>query len=357
VKLIVTGGGTGGHVYPALEIAQEARSRGIDVVYFGAERGQEKYAAPASGFPFFGLPSGPIYSMRNPVGWKALLNLWKCRGHAKALLRAAGAEAVFSTGGYSSAPVVSAAVSLGLPLVIHESNSVPGRTNRLFARHAKAFTTVFRSTSQFFDRPHVVRAGQPVRKRIREIVREPNGAAPMVLVLGGSQGSRFLNELANEVSKRMGAEVQWLVAAGQKELPLMRVRPDFVGNQYHVRWEPYLDEPQLVEAYARAALVLARSGGTLAEFAACRLPSVLVPLPSSADEHQLHNAREFEAMAAADCLVQSLATADAVIQSIRSWIGDTDRKEGAAKSLADWDLPDATHTITDLILQTRVAIA
>src|SRR5271165_2477150 len=146
MRLVVTGGGTGGHVFPALEIAKAARDRDAFVAYFGSLRGQEGQASAGLGFPFVGFPSEPIYSMRSPRGWLALLKALRSAASAKKELKLLGADVVFSTGGYSAAPVVQAARALGVPYIVHEANSVPGRSNRLFVKQAAHFTCVFRHT-------------------------------------------------------------------------------------------------------------------------------------------------------------------------------------------------------------------
>jgi UDP-N-acetylglucosamine--N-acetylmuramyl-(pentapeptide) pyrophosphoryl-undecaprenol N-acetylglucosamine transferase len=192
VDLIVTGGGTGGHVFPALEIADAARSAGCRVRYFGSLRGQERDAAAALGFEFLGFPSEPLYGFRTLRGWRAALSFLRARSSAKLALKAQRPTIVFSTGGYASAPIVSASRSLGIPYVIHEQNSVPGRTNKILSRGARAVATVFHASAQHFPDGKVVRTGMPVRRVLRDAAKDVNDSGLHILVMGGSQGATAL---------------------------------------------------------------------------------------------------------------------------------------------------------------------
>lgn len=345
MRLVVTGGGTGGHVFPALEIAKAARDRGTEVLYFGSLRGQEGEASARLELPFVGFPSEPIYSIRTPRGWVALLKALRSARTAKKELRRVGADVVFSTGGYSAAPVVQAARSLGLPYVIHEANSVPGRSNRLFVKHAAHFTCVFHHTHRMF--PGAKRTGHPIRSELRAAARHVGARKPLVTVIGGSQGSAFLNRSIPEAAGLLKLPVHFLHATGPKHIDALRLLT--LPDGYDVR--PFIEAPELAEAYATALVAIGRSGGTLAEYAVFRLPSVLVPMPTSADDHQLHNAREFVEMGAATLVPEAEATPQALATALEGWLADEPRRLRAAKALADWDMPNATATITDLVLE------
>jgi UDP-N-acetylglucosamine--N-acetylmuramyl-(pentapeptide) pyrophosphoryl-undecaprenol N-acetylglucosamine transferase len=136
MRLVLSGGGTGGHVYPALEVARLARDRGHEILYLGSQRGQEAGVCQREGILFHGFPSQPLYSLKSPSGWKAAAALLQARMQARTALRAARPDVLFSTGGYSAGPVVSAARALKIPYMLHEGNSAPGRSNLLFAKEA-----------------------------------------------------------------------------------------------------------------------------------------------------------------------------------------------------------------------------
>jgi len=355
MRLVVTGGGTGGHVYPALEVARHAREQGDELLYLGSLRGQEGAAAAAADVPFQGFAAAPLYSLKTPRGWKSAVMLLRAVGTARSLLRIAKPDVVFSTGGYSAAPVISAARKLGIPYVLFEANSIPGRTHRMFARDAAAFASVFRKTESVLPDVAVTRTGMPVRKALRDAAQAADEGAfsdyknvgrswptrYSVVVLGGSQGSAFLNEVVP------------LAATGSKGTFLHATGPsNYASIDKHAlpdgyRMLGYLEQDELIRGLRYAKLAVARSGGTLAELACFRLPSVLVPLPTSADDHQLWNAREFEAMGAATVLEQGQATSETMRNSIREWL-EAD-VSAAQNALAQWDCPNATEEIYGLI--------
>jgi len=344
LRLVVTGGGTGGHVFPALEIAKAARERGAFVAYFGSRRGQEGDASERNDFPFVGFGSEPIYSVRSPRGWLGLARALNSARLAKRELKAIGADVVFSTGGYSAAPVVQAARSLGIPYVIHEANSVPGRSNRLFVKEAAAFTCVFRHTKNLY--PGAVRTGQPIRAELRAAAAKGGTRRPLVTVIGGSQGSAFLNRTVPAAAALMKAPAHFLHATGPKQFDEFRATE--LPKSYELR--PFIEADELAKAYGEALVAIGRSGGTLAEYAVFRLPSVLVPLPTSADDHQLHNAKEFVEMGAATLLSEATTTPQAIASALEGWLADEPRRRKAAEALAAWDMPDATATITDVVM-------
>lgn len=346
MRLVVTGGGTGGHVYPALEIAREATERGAEVHYFGSFRGQEGEASHKAGLAFSGFHVFPFHSLGSPRGWLSLLAAFRASRGAKKKLVAYGADVVFSTGGYSAAPVVLAARSLGIPFVIHEANSVPGKSNKLFMSRARSFTCAFRCTAQLY--PSAIRTGQPIRKELRRAATERKPGLPLVLVAGGSQGSAFLNEVGPSAARLVKSSTQWLHSTGPAHIETVRKRE--LPPEY--RAEPFLDGGAMATALAAASLALSRSGGTLAEYALFRLPSVLIPLPTSADDHQVHNAMEFAEMGVSTVLLQDQASPRAVAEAIDAWLGDSLKRQRAETGLADWDVPDATSRITELVLKT-----
>ncbi|MBS1718958.1 MAG: UDP-N-acetylglucosamine--N-acetylmuramyl-(pentapeptide) pyrophosphoryl-undecaprenol N-acetylglucosamine transferase [Armatimonadetes bacterium] len=339
MRLAVSGGGTGGHVYPALEIARHAISLGDEVFYLGSHRGQEGAACQAAGIPFQAYPAEPLWSLKTPQGWKAAMKLLQSVGMAKTYLRSAKPQALLSTGGYSSAPALAAARRLGIPFVIYEANSAPGRTHRMFARDARAFCTLFKSTSTRLPNVRTIRTGAPIRKALREAAKDlhPDG---LVLVVGGSQGSAFLNERVPELRDHVEGG-RFLHAFGKKNFTAE------IAEQSNAEYErvAYLESEAITKAYQSASVVIARSGGTLAELALFRTPSVLVPLPTSADGHQRHNAEEFFSMGAATLIDQSSWSAEAAAAAVNRWLQDGDARGMAQSALAEWDIPDATERV------------
>ena len=350
MKLIVTGGGTGGHIYPALEVARFAAEQGAQILYLGSLRGQESKICAARGVEFKGFPSEPLYSLKSIKGIQSLLRLAKAKRMAATELRRAGAEAVFSTGGYSAGPVVASARSIGIPYFIHEANSVPGRANLLFAKQAKAFTTLFKSTAKYTPGVNCTRVGQPIRREFRQACSNRKAEPDFVLCVGGSQGSEFLNGcVPRAFAGTTLGETRLLLASGPKNFDTTKRMVDELGIADRVAVKPYLETTEMLEAYQRASVVIGRSGSSLAEFAVFGIPSVLIPLPTSAGDHQLHNAEEFVDMNAATLIRQSDASPSSVAEAVASWISDSSRRTTAESALQEWDIPDATERIWRLI--------
>lgn len=357
-KLVVTGGGTGGHVFPALEVAEAARGAGNEVRYVGSQRGIEGRGCERHQIPFEGLASEPLTSLRRLRGWKALAALLRSTSAARRSLERDRPDVLFSTGGYASAPVAMAARRLKIPYVIHEQNTVPGRTNRILSKGAFAVATVFRSGAEHFPDARVVRTGMPIRSALRQSAQGRLGVgqvlhqdSPILLVMGGSQGAVALNDACLATALRMATtEVQWLHVAGPShfDATLHSVAKLGIRSPYEVR--AFLEADELASALFSTSLAICRAGaGTLAELAAFRTPAILVPYPSAFGDHQRFNALEFEAMGAATLLPQSDLQPAALEARIHLWLTEADRRERAAQALAEWDTPDAVDQVLALI--------
>lgn len=356
MDVVLTGGGTGGHIYPALEVGRMAQEHGASLRYLGSIRGQESAICQRLSIPFRGFPSQPLFSLKTPAGWKGFVALLRARGMAKAELKAHRPSVVFSTGGYSAGPVVSAARALGIPYAIHTADSIPARSSAIYARQARTLTCTFRKSLELWKSQGIEahRTGQPLRRELREAALQATEKEgdPFVLVVGGSQGSEFLNQAVPLAARRLGGAVRFLHAAGRNNYESTLKRAEGI-TQYEV--VPYLETLAMVEAYKSATLVVSRSGGTLAEIALFGLPSIQVPLPTAAQDHQMENALEFLEMGAASILAQTpsadSAYADALAEEIRKWHSSAEKRTHAAKVLRQWDCPDATERIVGFLEQ------
>lgn len=355
MKLIVTGGGTGGHIFPALEVARLAGSQGADVLYLGSERGQEQSICRRAGLPFVGFPSEPVYSVKSWKGWKALANLLRATFQARVVLKKAQPDVVFSTGGYASAPIVRAAKTLRIPYVLHEQNAVPGRSNIFASHHARTIATTFHAAEAHFSGLHVVRTGLPVRQELRALAIDRKllmDAYPLrVLVAGGSQGAAAINEAALGVATRITRELKWLHLTGPKhfETIFQAYEKLGIGAIYDVK--AFLEGPQMATAYSETSLAVTRSGaGTLSELAAFGIPSVLVPYPHAQANHQLENAREFESIGAAVIIEQHDLQPSNLEGALLKWIDVGAARDSAREALEAWDVPDSAERILRLLV-------
>ena len=344
MKVIITGGGTGGHVYPALEVAALAQEE-ADLVYFGSNRGMEGEACERHGYRFQGFDSVPVYSYKSLQGLIALAKLLRASGEAKKKMAAMKPDVVFSTGGYSSAPVMKAAKALGIPLAIHACDTIPGRSLRMFANYAKVITSTFKATEQILGRP-VQRTGHPVRGELRRSMSSRQPEENLIVVLGGSGGAKFLNEMVPQAA-RLLPDIKVLHSAGKGQFEKVNHLISGIEDRYDMR--PYFEADVMAKVYQTATIAIAQSGSTVSEFAMARLPSILVPLPTSADNHQFRNAQEFEKMGAATIANQETCTVEELASQINVWLKDKNKQESAVRALSEWDMPDATYHIWSAI--------
>lgn len=340
MRIVVTGGGTGGHVYPALEVAKLAQEEG-DLVYMGSLRGIEGAACEKLGIHFKGFESEPIYSIASFGGLKAMAKMLLSSAHAQKAMKAMRPDVVFSTGGYSSAPIMRAAGKLGIPMALHICDSVPGRALKMFADKAKVVTSTFNATQTHLDRP-LLRTGHPIRQELRSSLGRRQPDSNLVVVMGGSGGAKFLNEMVPKAARLM-PNLRVVHSTGKGQYEQFKSINLEIEDRYEV--VPYLEPDRLTELLQTATLAISRSGAGISEYAMARMPSILVPLPTSMDDHQLFNAKEFESMGAAQVCIQSETTPESLASAIRGWLEDEKRRDEAALALSKWDVPDATYRI------------
>jgi len=334
MRIAVTGGGTGGHIFPALAVGEELARRGHEVVYVGAG-GLEARVVPGR-LPFYALSAGKIDRTAFRPG--ELVKTAKGLGQALALARRLRPQAVFATGGYAAFPFALAARMLGAPLFLHEQNAAFGLTNRLLAPLAKEV---------FLAMPHPKLRGQAVGMPIDETRYEKQDARkrlgldperPTLLVMGGSQGARVFNERLPELLAPFLGELQVLHAAGRGRAG--EVRPP--GPRYHVR--EFVEGPL---AWSAADLAITRAGAmTLAEAAFHRVPLVLVPYPYAAGDHQRKNAERYaEAQAARVVEEGAIETLRQVLKEVLS----ESVQETMRQALAAFDPAGSAAKIADRI--------
>ncbi len=341
-------------MYPAIETGLGAREAGHDVRYLGSERGQEGDACAKAQIPFTAFPSQPIPRIASLAGLRGLAQIHRCAGMARQELERVRPDAVLSTGGFSSAPVVQAAKKLGIPIVIHEQNAAPGRTNKLLSRHAASVCTVFEASAAHFPGARVVRTGMPIRREIRlggqgvlPLDEDYAGHERMILVMGGSQGSAALNEAALACAIRMaGHGLSWLHITGTKHFEAVSHTRETMGVKGAYFLRSYLDARQMALAYASCVMAVSRSGaGSITELAAHRRPAVYVPYPYAHSRHQHWNAVEIRSRGGGDVYEQDQLDAVGLEGRILAWLEDSERIRHAQEGLADWDIVDAVPRI------------
>jgi len=345
--MIVAGGGTGGHVFPGIALAEAFLSLcpGGAVSFVGTKEGLEARAVPARGFPIDFVPSGQVRgkgigaiagALRMALGIPA----------AAAVLRRRRPDLVFGVGGYASVPVALSAVLLRIPLFLQEQNSVPGRSNRFLARRAVRVFAGFSGAVSFFPPGRTEVTGNPVRREIASAAREHGGKWPpetpfTVLGLGGSQGARAINVRVLGMArraKREGAAIRFLLQTGTREHEAVAraVREEALPV------DPFPFTDRIGDWFLRCHAVLMRAGAlSIAEAALFGRPCVLVPFPYAADDHQAGNAREFCASGAGAWLPEGEATEEALWSMLWNLGGDRVARERAGAAAVSFSRPDA----------------
>lgn len=348
MRLALTGGGTGGHVYPALEVGRLALDAGDAVMYAGSLRGIEGGACAEAGIPFFGCEANPIPKLASVEGLSSVLTLLRTTREMKRKLQDWRPDVVLATGGYASAAPLRAAKALQIPIVLHEQNSVPGRAIKMMGQSARKICTVFKKTGSFFPADRVVETGMPIRRELIDGSRSPRSQAGFVtLAMGGSQGARRLNQAVVELAQKVG-EGQWIHIAGPKLYEEVLAAKKSMPAGYEL--ESFLDSDSMAAALSNADIAIARSGcGTIAELAAFGVPAIYIPLPTSFANHQLHNAQEIEALGGGRVIEQQSLTPELLRSIWLSWRGDTERRQAAARSLRAWAKPDAAHRVLEVV--------
>lgn len=352
-RVVFTGGGTGGHVYPGLAIADELRDIGIsDISWIGSTQGIERRICRRAGIPFLGIPAGKLrryLSLRNLSDvFRILAGFFRALG----VLRSLKPDILFSKGGYVSVPPVVAARLLGIPSVTHESDMIPGLATRINARFVERVLVPYQESVAYLDRrarKKAVVTGNPVRRSIlegraacgRDTVGAPEGV-PVLLVLGGSLGSARINAAVSDALPTLVARC--FVVHQRGDHPPSRGD----GERYFSRSFFYTEMPGLLAA---ADLVVARAGaGTIWELAATRTPAVLVPLGTAGSRgDQIENARAYAASGAARVVPDEEATGARLAEEIAALLDDYTGRQHMAAAAGRFGARDVARHIAQMV--------
>jgi UDP-N-acetylglucosamine--N-acetylmuramyl-(pentapeptide) pyrophosphoryl-undecaprenol N-acetylglucosamine transferase len=354
--LLIAGGGTGGHVYPAIAIAREyvTRDAARNVVFVGTQKGLETQIVPKAGFPLELIDVG---GLKGKGGLDLLRNLMRLpRGFMQAWSHVGRhrPSVVLGVGGYSSGPVLVAAKLRGVPTIIHEQNAFPGLTNRILARFTNAVAVAFADALPRLKRPDGVVTGNPVRKEFFELGRLRKQPATSnqkrLLVFGGSQGSRILNDTISGALlflARLKDTLDVVHQTGPAEL--QKVQQAYRESAFlNARIVAYLDP--IADEIAAADLVVSRAGAmTIGELAAIGRAAILVPFAAATNNHQELNARVMEKAGAAIVITEKELTPERLAVAISEVINDPARAVRMGDAARKTAAPEATKNIVDLI--------
>lgn len=349
--VMILAGGTGGHIFPGLAVAHALRDRGVPVLWLGAEGGMETRLVPQHDFQIDTIPVKGVRGKGLATLFAAPFKLLAAVSAARQTLRQRQPRAVISFGGYAAGPGGLAAKLAGVPLLVHEQNRAPGLTNRVLAKFARRVLTGFPQT---FAGGREELVGNPVRSQISAIAPPAQRFALRddslrLLVLGGSQGARALN---NAVPQALAALATGSIAVRHQCGEKMRTDAEAAYAQAGISAsvEPFIAD--MAEAYAWADLVVCRAGAlTLAEICAAGVGSVLVPFPQAVDDHQTRNAEYLVERGAALLLKQDDALAARLADVLRDLAGNADKRRAMAEAARQLARPDAAARVADAILE------
>jgi UDP-N-acetylglucosamine--N-acetylmuramyl-(pentapeptide) pyrophosphoryl-undecaprenol N-acetylglucosamine transferase len=353
MKLLIAGGGTGGHLFPGVAIAEELRARAPDaeVLFVGTRRGIEARVLPDLGWKLEVIEVSGLKTVGVVGALRGLFRLPRALWQARRIVKRFSPDAVIGVGGYASGPVVLAARLRGVPTAICEQNSIPGFTNKLLGRVVRTVFLSFDESRRFFKPKKVQMTGNPVRRALVQKLLEagpaPADDAVHVLVCGGSQGAVAVNELASHALIALAKDRKLAIVhqTGEKDRDATAAR--YAGAGVAADCHAFIND--MASAYQRADLIIGRAGATtVAELAIAGKPAVFIPFPFAADNHQELNAREMADKGAALMFRQSELTADKLADALRPLLADPARraamgaamkalaKPGAAAAVIDW---------------------
>jgi UDP-N-acetylglucosamine--N-acetylmuramyl-(pentapeptide) pyrophosphoryl-undecaprenol N-acetylglucosamine transferase len=350
LRIMIAGGGTGGHLYLGIALGRELlrRDPATDLVFVGTRRGLESRIVPLEGFRLEFIVSAGLKGM-NPMDLcRNALLIPGSLMQSRRLIRQYLPDVVVGVGGYASGPVVLAAWWLGRPTLVIEPNAQPGFTNRILARVVDRAALAWPDDARHFGSKSVV-TGIPVRREFVETTRREAGAGMTVLIYGGSQGSHALNAIVCAALgdlKDLGPSLHMIHQTGERELEAVRQAYRNAGISADVR--AFL--PKIYEEFGRADLIICRAGAaTVAELCAAGKAAILVPFARAADDHQTKNAQTLEALGAAVMIPEKAWERGRLARELRSFMDRPDalrRMEAAARKHAR---PDAAARIADLV--------
>jgi UDP-N-acetylglucosamine--N-acetylmuramyl-(pentapeptide) pyrophosphoryl-undecaprenol N-acetylglucosamine transferase len=349
MRIIIAGGGTGGHVIPALAIAQRLKKQfDAEVLFIGTPRGIETRLVPQAGFPLELIQVGALKNVSLMTRAKTMFDLPRAIAASSRMLSDFDPEVVIGVGGYASGPAMVAAIRRRLPTLAFEPNVVPGFANRMIARWVSAAAVHFEETCRYFPNCRVT--GVPVREAFFSTPSKAGGA-PTLLVFGGSQGARAINQAMIESLAGLRDRVPGIHIihqTGQRDYDhvLAAYQQSGISGEVH----KFIDD--MPGTFGRADLLVCRSGAsTVGEITAAGKPAIFVPFPAAADDHQNVNARALERVGAAVVVEESNLGAAYLVDTIAALIGDAGRlrsMSAAAKSLAH---PKAVEEIAEMVVR------
>jgi UDP-N-acetylglucosamine--N-acetylmuramyl-(pentapeptide) pyrophosphoryl-undecaprenol N-acetylglucosamine transferase len=349
MRLLIAGGGTGGHLFPGVAIAEAAQARdpSTEILFVGTERGIEARVLPRLGLRLAFINASGLKTVGLAGAVRGLLRVPGALLQSRRILKDFRPDAVVGVGGYASGPVLLAAALGGIPTAILEQNSIPGLANKILGRFVRAVFLAFDETRRFFSPRRVLMTGNPIRRALKDrlLAAGATTTGRRVFCFGGSLGARAVNALmvdAAAILARDGFAIELVHQTGPDEQGAVAARYAAAGVAADVRG--FIDD--MAAEYGRADLVIARAGATtVAELAAVGRPAILVPYPFAADNHQERNARALEEAGAALVFRQADLDGPRLAAAIRELLADPERLARMQAAMRTLARPDAAAEI------------
>ena len=359
-RVIISGGGTGGHIFPAISIANALRKiePETEILFVGAEGRMEMEKIPAAGYRIIGLPVSGIHRSLTLKNILVLIKLFKSLGIAKKVLREFDPDVVVGVGGYASGPVLRQAEKMGIPTLIQEQNSYAGITNRILAKRASVICVAFDGMEKYFPAEKIIKTGNPVRQNFDDLKKLETEALsffnlkkgfPVILVLGGSLGAGSINKsLSENINILRDSDCQWLWQTGKHYFENVKALVPFSYCE-NISVHGFIN--RMDYAYAAADIIVSRAGaGTISELCLVGKPVILVPSPNVAEDHQTKNAKALSGNDAAVLITDDQVINTLVNEAIKL-VSDKTRRDSLSENILKIASRDADIKIAEEVLK------
>ncbi len=362
LRVIISGGGTGGHIFPAVSIANEIRAKRPDakILFVGAEGRMEMQRVPAAGYEIKGLPIAGFNRKNLLKNIPVLFKIMKSRSMARQIIRDFRPQVAVGVGGYASAPTLNVAENMGIPTLLQEQNSYAGVTNKLLAKKARKICVAYEGMERFFPADKILFTGNPVRQNLldckvtKEDAVRSFGLVPgkqTILIVGGSLGARTLNDsiLGNLPLVKQQSKVQFIWQTGKYYSEEIKAELARRGCPENLKVMDFISD--MSQAYAAADLVISRAGaGSISEFCLLGKPVILVPSPNVAEDHQTKNALALVQKNAALYIADADARRTLLPKAINT-VSDLEKLESLSRNVIALARPNAASDIADEVIK------
>ena len=361
-RIIISGGGTGGHIFPALSIADAIKAKHPDakILFVGADNRMEMQRVPDAGYEIVGLPIAGFDRKNMLNNIKVLWKIFKSQRMAKKIIKEFAPHAAVGVGGYASGPTLKMAASMGIPTLIQEQNSYAGVTNKILSKHAKMICVAYDGMERFFPKEKIILTGNPVRKNLLDMRGSRKEAMKTmgldenkkcVLIVGGSLGARSINEgiIANIEKIRGNSDIQFIWQTGKLYFEEMKKRADELGKPKNLTITDFVSN--MASALSAADIVVSRAGaGSISEFALLGKAVILVPSPNVSEDHQTKNAMALVDKDAAIYVADANVKEELIDKAVET-VHDRMKIELLETNILKMGKPDAASEIADEVLK------